>query len=85
MQIRYRTTRHTREVADSIGRRLVASRIADEVGPVVAGTTPEIEFYSAESVTHGASLVAGEEAEDISPRTGKPKRKYRRRDMRAED
>lgn len=71
MLIQYRTTGHRREVADSIGRRLVGSRIADP-----AHTEPE-----AASSYQTADL----QAEGISPRTGKPKRKYKRRDLRAAD
>lgn len=70
MQIMYRTTGHTRNVEESIGRRLVASRIADAVKPKV--------------VTRVLKADEDEEVE-ISPRTGKPKRKYKRRDLRAED
>lgn len=84
MQITYRTTRHTREVPDSIGRRLVATRIADAVDLMSTGKALDVERHSA-PVTRGASLEAESESEDISPRTGKPKRKYKRRDLRAED
>jgi hypothetical protein len=55
VRIEYVTTRHSRDVADSIGARLIASGIARKV-----------------------------DGEEVSPRTGKPKRKYKRRDMVAE-
>jgi len=61
MLIQYRATGHRRDVADSIGARLIASRIA-----------------------YPAYEAAAMESEEISLRTGKPKRKYKRRDMVAE-
>jgi hypothetical protein len=39
----------------------------------------------AKVLIHAGKLSEVGTAEDISPRTGKPKRQYRRRDMRAED
>jgi len=38
-----------------------------------------------ESVAQVQTVTRDVAAEDISPRTGKPKRKYKRRDMSAED
>lgn len=72
MQIRYAVTKHKREVPESIGRRLVAARIATEVRDPV---------YQTAAVK--AEEPGAEEAE-ISPRTGKPKRQYKRRDLRSE-
>lgn len=38
-----------------------------------------------ESVAQVQTVTRDVAAEDISPRTGKPKRKYKRRDMKAEE
>jgi hypothetical protein len=70
MQIEYLTTRHRRDVSDEVGALLVDRRIARRVYE-----TREIQ----------AEPVKVEEAPEISERTGKPKRKYKRRDMAAED
>lgn len=82
MEIQYRTTGHKRRVADSIGTLLVARRIAREVhAPSQVYATRQIAAEDpAEELT-----IDGPTADEISPRTGKPKRKYKRRDMTAED
>lgn len=84
MLITYKTTRHTRDVAASIGRRLVASGIADSAEPV-----EEPDMVVAPRPTESALAAAADSfdppVEDISPRTGRARRRYRRRDVRAED
>jgi len=63
-----------REVRDSVGEVLIARNLATRVyrtRHLVAKAEPE--------------TVEAEEPVEISPRTGKPKRKYKRRDMSAED
>jgi len=63
-----------REVRDSVGEVLIARNLATRVyrtRHLAAKAEPE--------------TVAAEEPVEISPRTGKPKRKYKRRDMKAEE
>lgn len=63
-----------REVRDSVGEVLIARNLATRVyqtRQLAAKADPE--------------TVVAEEPVEISQRTGKPKRKYKRRDMSAED
>ena len=63
-----------REVRDSVGEVLIARNLATRVyrtRHLAAKSEPE--------------TVEAEEPVEISQRTGKPKRKYKRRDMSAED
>lgn len=63
-----------REVRDSVGEVLIARNLATRVYQtrhLAAKAEPE--------------TVVAEEPVEISQRTGKPKRKYKRRDMSAED
>jgi len=63
-----------REVRDSVGEVLIARNLATRVyqtRQLAAKAEPE--------------KVVAEEPVEISQRTGKPKRKYKRRDMSAED
>lgn len=68
MQIEYVATRSKRTVSNAIGEALIARKIARRVD---------------ETRTMVAEVVA-EELIEMSERTGKPKRKYKRRDMQAE-
>jgi hypothetical protein len=71
MQIQYVTTRSLRTVKDAIGALLVKRGIARE--------------YQTRAMQPEAPAVAAEVVDDdVSPRTGKTKRKYKRRDMQAE-
>lgn len=91
MQIQYRTTKHRRDVSDSVGERLCRSRIADRVD--VAQPQPVAVEDSDESFTKDMNAASQTyltrdmraEGGDISPRTGQPKRPYRRRDQQAEE
>lgn len=69
MLIEYVATKSKRNVPDHIGETLVARSIARRVEQTAAIQTREIR---------------AEEEVEISPRTGKPKRRYKRRDMQAE-
>lgn len=69
MLIEYVLTRSRRNVSEAAGKRLIACKVAREV---VVETRQELPETTAPDV-------------EISPRTGKPKRRYKRRDMRAED
>ena len=74
MLIRYRANGMQREVRDSVGEVLIARNLATRVyqtRQLAAKAEPE--------------TVVAEEPVEISQRTGKPKRKYKRRDMSAED
>ena len=74
MLIQYRANGMQREVRDSVGEALVSRNIATRVyrtRHLAAKAEPE--------------TVEADEPVEISPRTGKPKRKYKRRDMSAED
>ena len=74
MRIQYRANGMQREVRDSVGEVLIARNLATRVYQtrnLAAKAEPE--------------TVEAEEPVEISPRTGKPKRKYKRRDLAAED
>lgn len=81
MQIEYVTTRSQRGVADGIGARLVKAGIAREV----AVAAPIRGMQVAAVVIDEAQPMSADDDGEVSPRTGKPKRKYKRRDMSAED
>lgn len=83
MRIEYTVTKGQREVSDAIGHRLIANRIARAVYPV-RDMRPEGDREPVPPVNADPSEGADVASEDISPRTGKPKRKYKRRDMVAE-
>ena len=68
MWIEYVTNGTKRNVAEGVGKLLIARRIA----------RPVLE-------TRQIVPEPAIEADEISPRTGKPKRQYKRRDMAAED
>jgi hypothetical protein len=74
MRIEYRANGMQREVRDSVGEALVSRNIATRVY--------QTRQLSAKSEPE---TVEAEEPVEISPRTGKPKRKYKRRDMKAEE
>lgn len=67
MQIEYVVTGHRREVSEMIGRSLIASRIARPVDG------PDQTYMTRDMVAD----------QDISTRTGKPRRKYKTRAMQA--
>lgn len=76
MRIEYKANRSQRTVRDSVGNALVSRGIArrvDEPRKEEPATAPE------------SSAMEPEQAKEISPRTGKPKRRYKRRDMKAEE
>jgi hypothetical protein len=75
MLIMYKATGHSRDVPDHIGSTLVQRGIATDVTPVV-----KPKAYRTRQL-----LPEAEAPPAVSERTGKPKRKYKRRDMRAED
>ena len=82
MQIQYVANGSRRTVRDSVGRELVDRGIAREMRSE--------EPSQAEQTPASVVQMAGKPAKaprdpNISPRTGKPKREYKRRDMRPED
>lgn len=87
MRIEYVANGMKREVRDSVGAALIARRIARPVYQT-RQITPEpvaqiaAEINAAINASEESALIDGNE---ISPRTGKPKRVYKRRDMQAED
>ena len=70
MQIEYVANGSKREVSDAIGKVLIARKLARPV-------------YQTRQVTPEVTPQETPEVE-VSPRTGKPKRQYKRRDMTAE-
>jgi hypothetical protein len=82
MLIQYRATGHKRDVPAMIGDRLCRRRIADEVE--TAPSEPETKVAMT-YVTRDVVAEAPQASQDVSPRTGLPKRTYRRRDMTAEE
>lgn len=93
MQIQYRTTKHRREVSDSIGERLCRSRIADRVDtiqprPIVVEDDDQSFTKDMTAGGHSQSYLTRDlraEGSDISPRTGRQKRNYQRRDQQVEE
>ena len=73
MKIKYRANGSVREVRDSIGKSLIANGIA-----VAVGAKTEQTYQTRE-------MTAQTPAPAISPRTGKPRRKYKTRAMQAEE
>lgn len=69
MLIEYVTNRSRRNVSEAVGRALILRKIARGV-------------YDTREMKPEALPIQAE-AVEISPVTGKPKRKYRRRDMQA--
>lgn len=87
MQIEYLTTKSRREVSEITGNALIKRKIARavyETRQVVPDPAAQIaaEINAAVNASEESALIGSNE---ISPRTGKPKRVYRRRDMQAED
>ena len=81
MQIQYVANGSRRTVRDSVGRTLVDRGIAREMrseDPAREEQAPALTVQSAGKPAKGPSDT------NISPRTGKPKREYKRRDMRPE-
>ncbi len=78
MQIQYVANGSRRTVRDSVGRELVGRGIAREMR---SDEQPQEDQTPAPSVKTTAKPADGT---NISPRTGKPKREYKRRDMRPE-
>lgn len=72
MRIEYRSNGMQREVRDSVGDALISRNLATRVyqAKVLVADKPE--------------QVSDEGPAEISERTGKPKRRYKRRDMTAE-
>lgn len=72
MQIQYTLTGAKRAVADHVGKALIACKVARAV------------YQTREIEPEPVSKFDAEEEVEISPRTGKPKRQYKRRDMQPE-
>ena len=79
MRIEYLASKSQRTVPDEIGETLIARKLARrvyETRELAAGEHPMVDAGE-----RGAESIDGPE---ISPRTGKPKRQYKRRDLTAE-
>jgi hypothetical protein len=81
MQIQYVANRSRRNVRDSVGRELVGRGIAREMR---SEEPSQDEQTQGPAVQSAAKPAKAPEDPNISPRTGKPKREYKRRDMRPE-
>ena len=85
MRIEYVANKSQRTVSDDIGNTLIARKLARRVYE-----TRELssnEYTGGEPVVvdaDGPEVKLNQELEEISPRTGKPKRRYKRRDLTAE-
>ena len=73
MLIEYKTTKHKREVDEATANHLVKAGIARHVYG-----TREMRVEPIHSAPVSDPKIK------VSPRTGKPKRQYRRRDMQAQ-
>jgi hypothetical protein len=98
MLIEYVATKSKRNVPDHIGETLVARSIARRVDecPAALVVPPAVMRAAREVFGSDAGLVKSKpipaevrhvvaEDAEISPRTGKPKRRYKRRDIQAEE
>ena len=81
MQIQYVANGSRRTVRDSVGRELVVRGIAREMR---SDEPSQEEQTQATTVQSTAKPANAQKDPNISPRTGKPKREYKRRDMRHE-
>ena len=81
MQIQYVANGSRRTVRDSVGRELVVRGIAREM----RSDEPSQDEQTQPTTVQGTAKPAKAPKDpNISPRTGKPKREYKRRDMRPE-
>jgi hypothetical protein len=93
MRIQYKANGMQRTVRDVIGKVLVARGIARAVDAPSADDPAPGEYLRADMQPESLSMSARDASEVetakftseeiISPRTGKPKRRYKRRDMQA--
>ena len=81
MHIQYVANGSRRNVRDSVGRELVVRGIAREM---CSEEPSQDEQTQAATVQSTAKPAKAPNDPNISPRTGKPKREYKRRDMRPE-
>ena len=81
MHIQYVANGSRRTVRDSVGRELVGRGIAREMR---SDDPSQDEQTQATTVQSAAKPAKAPNDPNISPRTGKPKREYKRRDMRPE-
>ena len=81
MRIEYVANGSRRTVRDSVGRELVVRGIAREMR---SDEPSQDEQTQAATVQSTAKPAKAPNETNISPRTGKPKREYKRRDMRPE-
>ncbi len=81
MRIEYVANGSRRNVRDSIGRELVGRGIAREMRSEEPSQDEQTQVPSVQSTAKPAKAPNDP---NISPRTGKPKREYKRRDMRPE-
>lgn len=81
MHIQYVANGSRRTVRDSVGRELVVRGIAREMR---SDEPSQDEQTHATTVQNTAKPAKAPKDPNISPRTGKPKREYKRRDMRPE-
>jgi hypothetical protein len=77
MRIQYKANGMQRTVRDVVGKVLIARGIARAVVAPRADEPAPVEYLRTD-------MQPEQPGEDISPRTGKPKRRYKRRDMQAE-
>ena len=81
MHIQYVANGSRRTVRDSVGRELVGRGIAREMRSEDPSQDEQTQVPSVQSTAKPAKAPKDP---NISPRTGKPKREYKRRDMRPE-
>ena len=81
MRIEYVANGSRRSVRASVGRELVGRGIARERR---SDEPSQVEQTQATTVQSTAKPAKAPKDPNISPRTGKPKREYKRRDMRPE-
>jgi hypothetical protein len=99
VRIRYKANGMKRSVADFVARKLVSNGVATYADAPQPSETPSSVAKApepqatidpepepvAEAEEVADEQGAHEDSVEISPRTGKPKRPYTRRDMQAED
>ena len=84
MHIQYVANGSRRTVRDSVGRELVGRGIAREMRSDEPSQDEQTQATTVQSTAKPAKPAKAPKDPNISPRTGKPKREYKRRDMRPE-
>ena len=86
MRIEYVSSKSQRTVSDEIGNTLIARKLARRVYETRQVKVENVESirYSDDEICQAFKVAEPAPEVEISERTGKPKRQYKRRDLTAE-